>query len=385
MRTIRQIPNIPKDGDFAKFPDSTIKNETSTEDGTPVVREIYGDLLTNVYRILRLAKIDPSGFEDNADSGYQLVEALKKFSNNLNDVEQVLNLSGQVFSIGMDLSILPDKYPVFARAAENYNSSLVYTFKGSGAESYSFTAVNQFKSGDELLLIIDSANVRAYNLSQSLESSTEIFTPFGTPLAFNNGKKVWYQSEGVVFSDKPEVLDLQGSIRSSQSDGTILVYEIMLINGYFICLAFYPNTLAHKIFRIPESNITAPQQMVFVTGGFGSSDNSPYIYTDGTSIYITNASSNSGDEYSIDIYSINANNLSFSGNVLLSNTFKKTTNAVILNSKIYTLINGILRFFNVVTGEDVFVANFPANLGVLFALDGSALFSSGDVAKKWDL
>ena len=48
MRTIRDLP-IVQDGNNTLFPDGQIKNETATDPGTPVVREIYGDVITNIY------------------------------------------------------------------------------------------------------------------------------------------------------------------------------------------------------------------------------------------------------------------------------------------------------------------------------------------------
>jgi len=57
MRTIKLIPGIAKNTDTTKFPDSTIKNEVDGDEGTPVVEEIYGDVLTNIYKLLRLSGV----------------------------------------------------------------------------------------------------------------------------------------------------------------------------------------------------------------------------------------------------------------------------------------------------------------------------------------
>ena len=76
MRTIKQLP-IPQDTNLAKFPQGTILNETDTAQGTPVVREIYGDILTNIYKILSLTGITPDGTEDSETTQYQIVNALK--------------------------------------------------------------------------------------------------------------------------------------------------------------------------------------------------------------------------------------------------------------------------------------------------------------------
>ena len=63
MKVIEQL-SVPKEVS-SDFPFGAIINETDTEDGTPVVREIYNDLLVNCYKILTLAGITPNGGEDS--------------------------------------------------------------------------------------------------------------------------------------------------------------------------------------------------------------------------------------------------------------------------------------------------------------------------------
>ena len=51
MRVLKNL-NVPQDEDAAKFPDGQIQNQTATVAGTPVVREVYGDILTNRLSII---------------------------------------------------------------------------------------------------------------------------------------------------------------------------------------------------------------------------------------------------------------------------------------------------------------------------------------------
>jgi len=55
MRTIKNLA-VPQNSD-PKFPFSTIQNETDVLDGTPVVEEIYGDVLTNLYKLLQVVAV----------------------------------------------------------------------------------------------------------------------------------------------------------------------------------------------------------------------------------------------------------------------------------------------------------------------------------------
>jgi len=126
MKTIKNIA-VPQDSS-AQFPFSTIKNETDTENGTPVIREIYGDVLTNLYKLLQVVGITPTNTEDSDITQYQILEALKKLPNSLNDIEQVLSLSGLVWNVPLDTDYLPNKYFFVARASDNYVSGTTYTF-----------------------------------------------------------------------------------------------------------------------------------------------------------------------------------------------------------------------------------------------------------------
>ncbi|HMI03732.1 MAG TPA: hypothetical protein VK541_14710 [Pedobacter sp.] len=393
MRTVKQLPaGIPKEEDETKFPDSTVINETDDAAGTPVVREIYGDILTNVYKILRLTKVTASGTEDNELNGYQLVEALKKFSNSMNDIEQQLNLTGSVFSINLDLSILPNRYVCFAKSVEASGAG-PYTFKGSGATEYTFQAVNPFLSGDLVLLIIDSATVRAYKMGSTGGTATipEKFTPFGTPLSFSDFDDIYYQSEGVLFTDQPVSYDIQGAVRVAESDGTLLVYEMMIASDFLYCLVFAPGTLIYKIFRFSMSDLATPSE-VTITGtqfpsGVIAADHKPNIYTDGSNLIITNDSGNSANDYEVNIYLIDhtAGEITETGSVSLNAAFPKSTNAVIYNNFIYTFIAGSLSKYNLGTGVQTLIGSFPALIGVLFRIKTDAYYSNGEVAKKWTL
>ncbi len=390
MRTIEIIPGIPKETDLGKFPDSTIINETDTQPGTPVAREVYGDILTNLYKVLRLAGITANGNEDNELNGYQLVKAIQSLPNLFNDTEQILNLTGTVFSVNLDISLLPSKYFLFARAAEASVSSVVYTFKGTAvAPVYGFTPVMPFNSGDELLLILDPAGVRAYNLTALANNgASEIFTPFGSPLAFNDGSKLYYQSEGQLYSDVPEKFDLQSAIQVLAGDGTILVYEMMIITGYVVCLCLVGSTQTYRLYKFSLTDLATPSLMTIIGASFPvGSDNKPYIYTNGQSLYISNNTGNNANDNKLDVFAFNfgSNNITKTGSVTLDAGFQKTTNVVMVGTKLYTFIGGVLQQYDTIGGAVTYIASYPGFIGIVFTLNGSPYYTNGEVAKKWTL
>lgn len=153
------------------FPNGAIIDETSSTEGTAVVREIYNDILVNIYKILNIVGMTTNGVEDSEGTSYQLLAALQKFTNIQNDIENTLSLASTVWNLNLAIDLLPDKYFIFARAVGAYNSLSTYTFKGTSPTTYNFTSPTGFNSGDELLLILDHGGVRAYSFGGGIAPS----------------------------------------------------------------------------------------------------------------------------------------------------------------------------------------------------------------------
>lgn len=382
MRTIKNL-SVPQNTD-AKFPFSTIQNETDTLDGTPVVEEIYGDILTNIYKVLQSTGIVPSGTQDSDITQYQFLEALKKLPNVLNDIEQVLSLTGTVWSVPLNLDFLPNKYVFIARAGDNYVNGVSYTFKGTSTTNYTFTGSN-FKSGDEVLIIIDSSNVRAYSLSQLSQSANEIFTVFGLPISYNDSNKIWYQEAGKLLSDVPSVNDLESIIRVNVSNGTVLLNDIVVMNGNVICFCLIPstNTYFFRQFSLLDLSVSTPLTTSIAFDN--ANDYSPYIYADAGFIYVSNDMNKNADSSLIAKLSYNATagTLTYISTLDLDNSFVKTTNAAIKSGLLYTIISGTLNSFNLTTGAKITLGNYPGISGQLFKFNGQVYYGSGEIAKKW--
>lgn len=182
MKILANLPLVKQTDTNLPF-NSTIQDETDTQEGTPIVADLMKDIFSNLYRLLELTNTIPTDNFDGDSTQYQLIDALKKLPNTLNDVESVLTLDGTVWSTILDLSILPNKYFFYARATDDYDVEETYTFKGTGVTEYSFTS-EYFKTGNLLLIIIDTGTVRAYTITKSLQNvldvgSTATFTSSG--------------------------------------------------------------------------------------------------------------------------------------------------------------------------------------------------------------
>jgi hypothetical protein len=126
---------------------------------------------------------------------------------------------------------------------------------------------------------------------------------------------------------------------------------------------------------------------VTATGIFGTgTDTSPYIYTDGTYIYLTNNANNSANDYAIRKLDYNASGSSVTSisSVNIDNSFVKTSNAVVKDDFLYTFTGGVLESFNLTTGAKITLGQYNA-VGRLFRLGGEIYFGVGEVAQRWDI
>lgn len=362
---------------------ANIQNETDTVSGTPVVREIYGDVLMNIYRLLELAKITPTNTEDNDTTQYQIVEALKKLPNSLNDIEQILTLSGSIWSVPFDLSILPNKYFFIARASDAYVGST--TFKGSGTLELPFTS-SGFNASDELLVIIDSSSVRAYSLSKLSETPDFLTTIISTPLRFSEGSELYYLDSGKLYKNI-QVWDLQNLIRTNQSDGTLILQESFIMQGYVVCVVLNPAPDNYEFYAFDLLDLnTVIVLSTDLTQDVGV-NLAPIFYADNDNLYITNDANTNGNDYSFFVLKFDATyeTINYLSDFTIDVSFQKTANGTTLNNKLYVLKNGFLDCYNLSTLAKTTVGYFPAIDGELFSLNGSLYLNQMNIAHKLNL
>lgn len=386
MKVLGSLP-IVKDIDV-KYPfGANIKNETDTEDGTPVIREIYGDPLMNLYKVMQLAGITPNGTEDNANTQFQLVEAFRKFSNEINDVNHVLTLTGTVWSLPLNLSILPNKFVCFAQVSDNYVSTETYTFKGTGVLELPFSSQG-FNASEQVLIIIDNNGVKAFSLNKLQEVSDTVFTPLGSPIAFNDTDKMYYKEEGYLISDLPSSDEIEQRLRVFEGEGTLLLHEMFLKDNLLVCFTSFEISLTESSLVIYDVNINDLNDIEInsIIAGITTITN-PYCFlSENGDLFITNENGYSADDYKLSKFSRNpmsSNNFQQVSVTPIDATFEKTTNAVIHNGFIYTFVNGYLRKYNLTTGIKTDVLYLPAVNGQLFRFNGEVYFTTGEVAKKW--
>lgn len=382
---MKVLGNLPVEKDSsADYPfGANIQNETDTVSGTPVVREIYGDVLMNIYRLLELANITPTNTEDNDSTQYQLVEALKKLPNSLNDIEQVLTLTGSVWSVPFDLSILPNKYFFIARASDGYVNAT--TFKGTGVLELPFSS-NGFNASDELLVIIDSGGVRAYSLTKLVEAPTSLNTIISTPIRYSSGNELFYLDSGKLYKNL-QVWDLQNLIRVDQSDGTLILQNVFFMQGHAVCVVKNPSTVNYEFYAFDLLDLNTVIVLTTDVSQTPSVDFLPEFYADDTYLYFTNEGNNSSNDYRINMLVLDIDNstINYFSDFDLDVSFVKTANGTTLNNILYLLDSGVLDSYNLSTLAKITIGNFSALSGHLFSLGGALYLNQTSIAHKLDV
>ena len=176
MRSLKDIELITPVLIDSDYPDGAIINETVSQEGTAVINEVYNDVLANLYKLLRVTGSVTSGVPDSESTTYQILGALQKLPNVLNDIRQTMSLTLGVFSVPIAIDLLPDGYFLFVKANQAGAAGVTYQFKGTGALTYDFIAPNGFAVGDTVLLIINQPSnpVLAYSLTNPVASSGSI-------------------------------------------------------------------------------------------------------------------------------------------------------------------------------------------------------------------
>ena len=385
MRTIKQT-GLTQDTNITKFPDGQIQNKTDSLPGTPVVREIYGDILTNIYAILRDAGIDPNGIEDSSTASYQLLDALKVFANDLNDINKIITVSSSSISVNLNIDNLPSGYVFFGKITDALNSGVVYDFTGTGVNTLPVQSTSSISASSYVIAIIEDSGLKIIDISSSVYS--DIHVPFGAPLSFNDTNTPIYLINGRIITNDFNNYNTQSIIRTSESNVNINIIDAVAIKGCLICLGFDTVLESYNCYLFELSDLNSYIGSVSISSASGM-DKRPYMFTDGTNIYFTNSSGsnvgNSDNNYDLSKWLFNevSETLSLVSTSSIDVNFQKTTNAFILNDNLYTFVSGNLYAYPLSGGTRQFIDYLNIINGIVFRLNGNTYYSNGEFGMKW--
>lgn len=391
MKTLRFL-GFPYDTNIAEFPQGQIQDETTTTPGTPVVRAVYGDLLTNVYAILAHAGVVPNQNEDSQTNGYQLLDALKVFSNELNDLRQVLSVSGGNVSTSFNFDSLPNDYVFIAKVSDALSADTNYTLRSAspGVRAVPITLLSNISANSTVLVVIGQNSVEIFDIVSIISSNNKLDVSFGFPLGFNQSSTMMYFNEGRVFNEAPKSYLVENRIQVQQSNVNIKVLECLVHKSKLLCFCMDTSLLNFTMFSFDLSNLDVIESEITipVTNGV---DNQPYMYSDGIHVFFSNSSNTinvSTDDHSFGKYLFDsgANTLTFVSSSVLDTNFQKTTNAFLKSStsEIFTFISGDLYKYGFDGSARVFVDQFVTLNGQVFTFNGKFYYSNGSNATVWN-
>lgn len=158
------LVNIDK-SNLADYPNARIKNNTGSDDGTPVDEIVYGDLHEFFARLMRLAGIVYNNLPDNSTNGYQLVEAVAALPTK-NDYVLDIGTAGGKLTIATKIGILKNNETILCKATVNFGAETV--IRGSDNQDKSITKVGNFRSGEYVHLINTASTVVLVRLANAV-------------------------------------------------------------------------------------------------------------------------------------------------------------------------------------------------------------------------
>jgi len=379
MKVLGQITEIVNKDINSKYPfGANIQNKTESLIGTPVVRELYADVLMNLYNILKVTKVIPTNTEDNDQTQYQLVEALRKLTSDYDKV-RTLNMVSGIFAVDIDFSIVQDGLIVFAVANSGYESAQIQGLDGVPRNFIS----SGFSNGEMILLHITSSLVTAYSFMNKSISDI-VYTNFGSPLQYNYSNALDFKVDGVVLKGNLSRIDLEYEIRGQQNDIALIVDEVFKIeSGYVFSVSKSSVSSYLKIFFKPNSGAIIELQQQSQIDVL-SNANRPLILCDGIHLYVSNGSGSQTQLNVIDKYLINLpiSKIVLSSRNSLDSEFLKTHNSCVKDGYIYQFMNGVFSRYGISDGTNTLIYVVDNVNGRIFNLANTIYLSTGEVARK---
>lgn len=170
MIPLKANPNVDN-SDIVNYPDGRIRDNQGSGNGTGVNRSVYGDLHSNISKLMRLYGIVPTGLPDNETSGYQIIEALRALASK-NDFIYPLSTNGTILNVDIKFSqMLDNEYIV---CLVSFNKATETQIKGIGSGVFAITYSGNFKANEYVRVIKTSVGVSIIRLADALSLDTMV-------------------------------------------------------------------------------------------------------------------------------------------------------------------------------------------------------------------
>ena len=213
--------NIDK-SDLANYPDARIRNNTGSNDGTPISEAVYGDIHETFAKFMREAGLNYNNLPDNVSNGYQLFEAIKRVAAKNDFIGSATKQGNDTVYFDAPLNIFKDKESMIFNV--NFDSTDALNKAICPAPNFSKTLVisGAFKSGQKIRLINEASKIVVSgiyetndvpNLLQrltSLESVIGTMNKIITPIVNGGTPLLWMRPANEIPEGYQEVTEFRG-------------------------------------------------------------------------------------------------------------------------------------------------------------------------------
>ena len=213
--------NIDK-SDLANYPDARIRNNTGSNDGTPISEAVYGDIHETFAKFMRESGLNYNNLPDNVSNGYQLFEAIKRVAAKNDFIGSATKQGNDTVYFDAPLNIFKDKESMIFNV--NFDSTDALNKAICPAPNFSKTLVisGAFKSGQKIRLINEASKIVVSgiyetndvpNLLQrltSLESVIGTMNKIITPIVNGGTPLLWMRPANEIPEGYQEVTEFRG-------------------------------------------------------------------------------------------------------------------------------------------------------------------------------
>ena len=213
--------NIDK-SDLANYPDARIRNNTGSNDGTPISEAVYGDIHETFAKFMRESGLSYNNLPDNVSNGYQLFEAIKRVASKNDFIGSATKQGNDTVYFDAPLNIFKDKESMIFSV--NFDSADALNKAICPAPNFSKTLIisGTFKSGQKVRLINEASRIVVSGIYETndvpnllqrltyLESVIGTMNKIITPIVNGGAPLLWMRPANEIPEGYQEVTEFRG-------------------------------------------------------------------------------------------------------------------------------------------------------------------------------
>lgn len=233
--------NIDK-SDLSNYPDARIRNNTGSNDGTPISEAVYGDIHETFAKFMREGGLKYNDLPDNVSNGYQLFESIKRIGTKNDFIGSATKQGNDTIFFDAPLDIFKDRESMIFSV--NFDSTDALNKAICAAPNFTKTLIisGAFKSGQKVRLINEATRVVVTGIYETndvpnllqrltlLESVIGTFNKIITPIVNGGTPLLWMRPANEIPEGYEEVTEFRGKsligLDPNDTDFNIVMKEI---------------------------------------------------------------------------------------------------------------------------------------------------------------